>query len=137
MVVNFPGKKRYKGVRFNVISVTMGWVGVKFPGKKRYVTLEWPLVVHPALPDDDHNFDDVDAEVADKSNSGLQYEYCGILSCGILSCGILSGYPAVYVLSSKLGSLVVGVADVLVLDWSRFFRASLQSSLCPTMLAPV
>ena len=28
--VNFPGKKRYEGVRFNVISVTRGWVGVKF-----------------------------------------------------------------------------------------------------------
>ena len=41
--VSFPGKKRYEGVRFNVISVTRGWVGVKFPGKKRYVTLEWPL----------------------------------------------------------------------------------------------
>ena len=39
----FPGKKRYEGVRFNVISITMGWVGVKFPGKKRCVTLEWPL----------------------------------------------------------------------------------------------
>ena len=35
-------KKRYEGVRYNVISVTRGWVGVKFPGKKRYVTLEWP-----------------------------------------------------------------------------------------------
>ena len=33
-------KKRYEGVRFNVISVTRKWVGVKFPGKKRYVTLE-------------------------------------------------------------------------------------------------
>ena len=41
--VSFPGKKRYEGLRFNVISVTRGWVGVKFPGKKRYVTLEWPL----------------------------------------------------------------------------------------------
>ena len=40
--VSFPGKKRYEGVRFNVISITRGWVGVKFPGKKRYVTLEWP-----------------------------------------------------------------------------------------------
>ena len=39
MWVNFPGKKRYEGVRFNVISVTMGWVGVKFPEKQRYVTL--------------------------------------------------------------------------------------------------
>ena len=37
-------KKCYDGVRFNVISVTRGWVGVKFPGKKRYVTLEWPLI---------------------------------------------------------------------------------------------
>ena len=27
-------------VRFNVIGVTRGWVGVKFPGKKCYVTLE-------------------------------------------------------------------------------------------------
>ena len=32
----FPEKKRYGGVRFNVISVTRGWVWVKFPGKKRY-----------------------------------------------------------------------------------------------------
>ena len=38
----FPEKKRYDGVRFNVISVTRGWVGLIFPGKKRYVTLEWP-----------------------------------------------------------------------------------------------
>ena len=34
--VTFPGKKRYEDVRFNVISVTRGWVGVKFPGKNRY-----------------------------------------------------------------------------------------------------
>ena len=39
----FPKKKCYEGLRFNVSSVTRGWVGVKFPGKKRYVTLEWPL----------------------------------------------------------------------------------------------
>ena len=34
--VSFHEKKRYcyKDVRFNVISVTRGWVGVKFPGKK-------------------------------------------------------------------------------------------------------
>ena len=38
-------KKRYEGVRFNVISVTRGWAGVKFPGKKRYVTLEWPRTI--------------------------------------------------------------------------------------------
>ena len=37
---SFPRKKRYKGVRSNVISVTRGWVGVKYPGKKHYVTLE-------------------------------------------------------------------------------------------------
>ena len=42
-VSNFPEKKRYEGVRFNVISVTRRWVGVQFPGKKRYVTPEWPL----------------------------------------------------------------------------------------------
>ena len=41
--VTFSGKKRYEGVRFNVISITRGWVGVQFPGTKRYVTLEWPL----------------------------------------------------------------------------------------------
>ena len=42
--VSFPGKKRYGGVRFNVISVSRGWVGVKFyGGKKRYVILQWPL----------------------------------------------------------------------------------------------
>ena len=33
-VSHFPGEKRYKGVRFNVISVTRGWVGVQFPEKK-------------------------------------------------------------------------------------------------------
>ena len=27
--VSFPGKKRYGGVRFNIISVTRGWVGKK------------------------------------------------------------------------------------------------------------
>ena len=42
-VVSFPRKKRYEGVRFNVISVMR--VGVKCPGKKRYVTLEWPLTL--------------------------------------------------------------------------------------------
>ena len=41
--VKFSGKKRYEGVRFNVISVTRGWVGVQIPGKNCYVTLEWPL----------------------------------------------------------------------------------------------
>ena len=33
--VKFSRKKRYEGVGFNVISVTMGWVGVQFPEKKR------------------------------------------------------------------------------------------------------
>ena len=41
----FSGKKHFEGVRFNVISVTSGWVGVQFLGKKRYVRLEWPLYV--------------------------------------------------------------------------------------------
>ena len=41
--VRFPGNKRYEGVRFNVITITRGWVGIKFPGKKHYVTLEWIL----------------------------------------------------------------------------------------------
>ena len=39
----FPEKKRHKDVRFNVISVSRGWVGVEFPEKNRYVTLQWPL----------------------------------------------------------------------------------------------
>ena len=33
-VSDFSEKKRYEDVRFNVISVTRGWVGVDFPGKK-------------------------------------------------------------------------------------------------------
>ena len=41
--VGFLGKKRYEGVRFNVIGVTRGWVGVHFSGKMCYITLEWPL----------------------------------------------------------------------------------------------
>ena len=44
--VIFPEKNCYEGVRFNVISVTRGWLGVKFTGKKRYVTLEWPHITH-------------------------------------------------------------------------------------------
>ena len=32
--VNIYGKKRYKGVRFNVISVMRGWVGVSISRKK-------------------------------------------------------------------------------------------------------
>ena len=48
--VKFYGRKRYEGVRFNVInifSVTRRWVEVQFPGGKRYVTLEWLLT--PAM----------------------------------------------------------------------------------------
>ena len=32
-------EKSHYGVRFNVISITKGWVDIKFPGKKHYVTL--------------------------------------------------------------------------------------------------
>ena len=35
--VHFSGKKRYEGVRFNVISVTRGW-GSNFQKKTRCVT---------------------------------------------------------------------------------------------------
>ena len=43
-VTSFPEKKRYEGgVRFNVISVTSGWVWVKFPGGKALCKLEWSL----------------------------------------------------------------------------------------------
>ena len=31
--IRFSGEKHYEGVRFNVISVTRGWVGVQFPEK--------------------------------------------------------------------------------------------------------
>ena len=41
--VQFYRKKHYEGVRFNVIGITRGWVGVQFPEKKRCVTVEWPL----------------------------------------------------------------------------------------------
>ena len=37
--VKFSGKNHYEGVRFNIISVTRGWVGVQC-----YETLEWPLM---------------------------------------------------------------------------------------------
>ena len=40
-VSDFPGKKLFEGVRFNVSSVTRWWV--KFPEKKCYLTLEWLL----------------------------------------------------------------------------------------------
>ena len=46
----FPEKKRYEDVRFNVISITRGWVGVKFPEKVLHtVTLEWPLYLSEPL----------------------------------------------------------------------------------------
>ena len=49
----FSGKKHYEGLRFNVISITMGWVGVQFPEKQRYITLEWPstwiITRHPDI----------------------------------------------------------------------------------------
>ena len=32
--INFCGENRYEGVRFNVISVTRGWVGSDFQEKK-------------------------------------------------------------------------------------------------------
>ena len=35
-------KKCYKGVRFNLITVIRGCVGVKFPGKKPLPTLRAP-----------------------------------------------------------------------------------------------
>ena len=34
-VSDFPEKSNYEDVRFNVISITRGWVGVKFPEKRR------------------------------------------------------------------------------------------------------
>ena len=37
--ITFSGEKRYEGVRFNVISVTRGWVGVQFPEEEKSVTL--------------------------------------------------------------------------------------------------
>ena len=42
--VKFSGKKRYKGVRFNVISVTRGWVGVKFSEKKHYKGVRFNVI---------------------------------------------------------------------------------------------
>ena len=46
--VRFSRKKSYEE-KFNVISVTRGWVVVQYPEKKRYVTLEWPLpYAHPS-----------------------------------------------------------------------------------------
>ena len=45
--VRWSRKKRYEGVRFNVIQRYEGvGGGIQFPGKKRYVTLEWPLSRH-------------------------------------------------------------------------------------------
>ena len=38
---NYQDKKSYKVVLFNVISITRGWVDVKFLEKEHYVTLEW------------------------------------------------------------------------------------------------
>ena len=43
-VSDFHEKKRYEGVRFNVITIARGWVGVEFPEKNRYVTLDWPII---------------------------------------------------------------------------------------------
>ena len=38
-------KKRYEDLRFNVISITRGWVGgCRISRKNSYVTAEWPLI---------------------------------------------------------------------------------------------
>ena len=50
-VLDVPEKQRYEDLRFNVIRVTRGWVGVEFLENKRYVTLEWPLRGRFMLPD--------------------------------------------------------------------------------------
>ena len=42
--IKFPGKSIYEDIRFNAISVTRGWMGVKFPDNKHYVTLERPPI---------------------------------------------------------------------------------------------
>ena len=39
-VSDFPEKMRYEDVRFNIISIMRGWVGVIFTEKKLYVTHE-------------------------------------------------------------------------------------------------
>ena len=43
--VAYSGKKRYEGVRFNVISVTRGGWGSNFQEKSERVTLEWPQII--------------------------------------------------------------------------------------------
>ena len=45
-VSHFAGKKRYKGVRFNVIGVTKGWVGISFPEKALLNTFNGPKAIH-------------------------------------------------------------------------------------------
>ena len=47
--VRLYGKKRYEGVRFNVISVTRGWVGVQFPEKKALRNSWMAPFVHTAI----------------------------------------------------------------------------------------
>ena len=47
--VRFPRKKRYEGVRFNVISITRWLVGVIFPEKKCYVRMS-ALMQNPDPP---------------------------------------------------------------------------------------
>ena len=42
-VSDFPKKKRYEDVPFNVICVTTGWV------RGLYITLEWPLISDPQV----------------------------------------------------------------------------------------
>ena len=36
--VIFPVKKHYECVKFNVVSIMRGWVGVKFPGKNTHLS---------------------------------------------------------------------------------------------------
>ena len=45
--LHFP-KKHYVSVWFNVINITMVWVGVHFSRKKRYITLELSLTSYCA-----------------------------------------------------------------------------------------
>ena len=63
--VKFPGECV---VKFDIISVSRGWVGFNFPEQKRCVALEWPLYRRNG---EDNNEERKRPEVADKEDQDI------------------------------------------------------------------
>ena len=67
--VTFPEQKHYEDVRFNVISITRGWVGIKFPEKK---ALRKAWTAHYSIQST--TYDDDNADINSLVDACLQHQ---------------------------------------------------------------